>query len=139
MELTPLSCSVSFMGTILPQKQRERLEDIQKPAVDGRIARDNSGVLDPDVPTRKVGHNAAGFTDEQVAGSYVPGGEMLFPEPVEAAGSHVGQIERRRARSPDTARRDRHPTELVLVLTESRFVLERKSSADQSERWILNG
>jgi hypothetical protein len=83
------------MGTILPQKPREGLEDIEKPAVDGRVAGDNSGVLDPDVPTREVGHNSAGFTDKQVSGSDVPGGEVLFPEAIKAASRHVGQIERR--------------------------------------------
>ena len=49
----------------------------------------------------EVAHQAARLQDQQGPGGHVPRLETEFPETVEAAARHVGQIERRRARAAD--------------------------------------
>ena len=50
-------------------------------------------------PAVHVGDHPAGLLDDQRAGGDVPRVQMLFPEPVEAAGRDVAEIERRRSRA----------------------------------------
>ena len=51
----------------------------------------------------KVGDGAAGLGNEQYAGGDIVEIEIEFPEPIEFAGRHIGEIERRRTAAADIA------------------------------------
>ena len=48
-------------------------------------------------PAIERAHQSTGFADQQRAGSGVPGLEPDLPEPVDATGRHIGQVQRRGA------------------------------------------
>ena len=96
-----------------------------------RISGDNCGVFNADLPAGKVGDDATSFPDQQTPRRNVPRRQALLPEAVEPARSHIGQIQRRRARSPDAARSGGYAAKLPLVFRQSRQISERKTGRDQ--------
>lgn len=55
------------------------------------------------VATVEVAHQATGFLDQQYARCHVPFGQARLPEGVEAASSHVGQVQAGGAGAADAA------------------------------------
>ena len=100
------------------------------------IAGHHSGVLDTDIPARKICNDSARLSNEQHAGRNVPGGKVLLPKAVEAPGRDISQVECSLSRTPDTADRPRHPAELPLIFVQSGALLERKAGSDQGETRI---
>ena len=60
--------------------------------MDGRVASDYRSVCDSQIVALGVSHHATGFPNQQRAGGYVPGRELLFPETFEAPRRHIGQL-----------------------------------------------
>ena len=69
--------------------------------MDRRITGDDAGVLDAGIPTREVGDDTAGFSNEQAARGHIPGREVLLPEAIEATGRHIGKVDSGGAGSPE--------------------------------------
>ncbi len=54
--------------------------------MDRWIARDDGGVLDPNVAAREIGDHSTRLPNKQGASRNIPGRQLLFPEPVGSAG-----------------------------------------------------
>src|SRR3989442_3764994 len=106
-------------------------QEVPEPFVQRRVAGDHRSVLQHVGGAVERCHHAARFPDQHHAGSHVPRRERELPEAIEAAGGHVGEIERGCARTPDTARGSHHGRELIEVASQERQTLERKSGADE--------
>ena len=106
--------------------------------MDRSVACHNAGVLDANIPTPQIGHDAASFPDEQGSGSNVPGGQALLPKPIEPSGRNVRQIECCRSRPPNPAGPLSYPRELFLVFDETRHIAEGKAGANQGEFRIID-
>ncbi|MNK96627.1 hypothetical protein D3C87_1169170 [compost metagenome] len=81
----------------------------------------------------EVAHQAAGFLDQQGACSHVPLGQARLPEGVEAAGSHVGQVQARRASAADAGSLANQGAEHAQVVVEvvHLVVTEREAGTQQ--------
>src|SRR5690606_40481624 len=79
---------------------RVRGEQPRQPGVDLRIAGDDVARLEIAVRAVEIADAPAGLADDQRAGGDVPLAEAELPEPVDASGRDVAEVERRRARAP---------------------------------------
>ena len=77
-------------------------------------------------PTRHSSNLPACFLNQQSTGGGVPWAELLFPEPIEAPGGDVAQIESGRPVSPDRPRRCHEFLEKPHVPFEVVFEVVRK-------------
>lgn len=103
------------------------------------IAGDNRGVLNAYITAAEIRDYSTGFPDEQTACRDVPCREALFPEPIEATGGHVGQVQSGCSRPAYTARRSGDPPELTLILFQPRHVPKGKAGADEGKLGITYG
>src|SRR4051812_29072615 len=96
------------------------------------IAGDNGAVLAQDVAAAvERRHDTTRLTNQQRAGGDVPRRQLQLPEAVQPASRDVGEVERRGAGPPDSARRADHRGELRYVDMQEIERLEWKAGADQ--------
>src|SRR6267154_2703109 len=81
----------------------------------------------------KIAHFAAGFFDQQNAGSSIPFRKAEFPETVKAAGCHRGEIERGGTIAADSVRVLREVA-IILKIRAELSVAYRKTSTEQARR-----
>ena len=82
-----------------------------------------------------VGDAAARFGHDERAGGDVPGVQLLLPEPVEAPGRDVAEIERRRPEPPHRARRSRNaPKHVDLLLPAAARVVRKPRDQQRVDR-----
>src|SRR5215211_1162146 len=115
-----------------------RAQNREEPLLHPGIPGYHAGVLDADIAPAKVGDHAAGFPDKQTTGGDVPGREMLFPEAIEAPGSHVCQVEGGRTRAANAAGGGGDSAELLLVLVQSGQIAKGKSRGDERKLRIVD-
>jgi hypothetical protein len=96
-----------------------------------RVSSHYPGVLDPDIAAFRVGDHTPRFPDQQATCGNVPGGEVLFPEAIESAGSNIRQIEGGCTRAANSASAGCNPGKLPLILVQTGEVAKRKPGSDE--------
>jgi hypothetical protein len=106
--------------------------------MDRRVAGDNFGVLDADVPPLPIGDPSAGFSNQQDSSGDVPSRKSLFPESVEPPRGDICQINGRGTRAADPAGRRRDRGKLALVVLQPGEIAKGKAGSDQRELRLRN-
>src|SRR4051794_22561007 len=102
------------------------------------VSSHDAAVLNPDIAASKVGDHTARFPDQQATCGDVPGGEVLFPEPIEPTGGNIRQIEGGRTRAANSAGPRCNPAKLLLIFVQTGEVAKRKSGGDERVLGIVD-
>src|SRR5690606_23939238 len=107
-----------------------RFELSQQCAVNGLVARDDRARAENVLGAAAVGDEPSGFADHQHARTHVPGRQRVLPETVEAAGRHVGEVERGGAEPANAGNLSHHVLEVDQGPAMVASVEMRNSGAD---------